>query len=183
MSQRKINEWALPHVKKFRTYIDIGASIGDTAWPYVTLFQQVIAFEPNPNSYAKLLLHDNIISYNFALSNIETSVKLKIPQNTLDPEHGSIVERRNRDWSGQTFDVQTKTLDSFSFQDVDFIKIDVEQGELEVILGSVNTVKIHKPVIMFENKRNENDVVIDILLPFGYKIKKYKSDTIAYIED
>ena len=36
---------------------------------------------------------------------------------------------------------------------------------------------------MFENKRNENDSVIDILTQQGYKIKKYKSDTVAFIEE
>lgn len=183
MSQRKINEWALPHVKKFRTYIDIGASVGNTSLPYVNQFEKVIAFEPNPESFRLLSSHLKIQTFNIALANSDDTVFLKIPESTANPEHGSIAPRRNKNWLGVEYQVQCKKLDSYNFLNVDFIKVDVEQGELEVFLGAINTIKSNQPTIMFENKRNENDIVIDLLISLSYKIKKYKSDTIAYIED
>ena len=50
MSEYKINEWALPKLKQFRTYIDIGAGNGDKTLPYVEKFKRVYAFEPNPKT-------------------------------------------------------------------------------------------------------------------------------------
>lgn len=179
MSEVKIKEWAIPHVKKFRTYIDIGGDIGSTSIPFINLFEEIHVFEPHPVQYAELSKNKNIKSYNVALSDNPGLIKLIIPNN--NPEHGSIALRRNKNWVGESFEVETKTLDSFQFHNVDFIKIDVEQGELEVINGALNTIKTHLPVIMFENKRKENDIIIDILKKVNYNILKYKSDTIAYI--
>lgn len=181
MSVRKINEWAMPFVKLFRTYIDIGASVGNTSEPYLSQFKSVIAFEPNPESFKQLEKIQNITAYNYALGKSEEIAKLIIPETTLDPEHGSIAIRRNAGWTGPTYNIQVKTLDSFSFNDVDFIKVDVEQGELEVIQGAIETIKKYKPTVMFENKRNENDELIDLFLQLGYNYKKYKSDTVVYI--
>jgi len=184
MSERKINEWALPHVKQFRTYVDVGANVGHTCVPFINKFEKVIAFEPHPECFDILREQPGITALNFALLDETKIVKLKLHKNSVDkPEHGSIALRRNKDWDGKEFDVYGTTLDSFNFDTVDFIKIDVEQGELEVIKGSLKTIEKTKPVIMFENKRNENDSVSDILSEKGYKIKKYKSDTIAFTEE
>jgi len=184
MSERKINEWAMPFVKKYRRYIDIGANVGHTSVPFIHKFENIVAFEPHPDCFDILKDQPGIQALNFALLDETKIVKLKLHKNSINkPEHGSIADRRNKDWDGKIFDVYGTTLDSFNFDDVDFIKVDVEQGELEVIKGSLKTIEKNKPVIMFENKRNENDSVIDILTDLGYKIKKYKSDTIAFIEE
>jgi len=180
MSQRKIDEWAIPYVNNFRTYIDIGASVGNTSVPYLNKFQKVIAFEPNPESYAKLTMNPTLTCFNFALSNKEGISVLKIPSQTMNPEHGSIARRRNDAWNGPCFNVQTKLLDSFNFIDVDFIKIDVEQGELEVVLGAMETIKKYRPTVFFENKRNENDYLIELFQGLNYSFVKHKSDTVVY---
>lgn len=178
MSKDKIIKWAMPHIKSFRCYIDVGAHDGDTSVPFVETFTKVYAFEPNPTTFDKI--PENIYKYNFALADTAGYIDLVIPGNTKNPEHGSTSKRRNKNWVGETFQVQMTTLDSFNFSDVDFIKIDVEQGELEVVKGAMLTIKKYKPTIMFENKRNENDLVIDILTDIGYTIEKHKSDTVAF---
>lgn len=184
MSARKINDWAMPYVKQHRRYIDIGANVGHTCMPFIGKFENIVAFEPHPDCFEILRQQPAIVALNFALLDEEKIVQLKLHKNSVDkPEHGSIAPRRNKDWDGKILDVYGTTLDSFNFEDVDFIKVDVEQGELEVIKGSLKTIEKCKPVIMFENKRNENDSVIDILTQQGYKIKKYKSDTVAFIEE
>ena len=48
-----------------------------------------------------------------------------------------------------------KTLDSFGFEAVDFIKIDVEGYELPMIRGGEQTIKACKPNIVIEQKGNE----------------------------
>ena len=180
MSERKIREWALPHVKNRRTYIDVGANNGDTIIPFLDTFKHLIAFEPNPNTFEQI--PESTEKYNVALTDYTGTTTLVVPDSTNNPEHGSIANRRMENWTGDSFTVITCTLDSYNFTEVDFIKIDVEQGELEVIKGAMQTIEKYKPVVMFENKRNENDSVIDILKDIGYKIDKRKSDTVAYYE-
>ncbi len=181
MSERKIREWAYPFLKNKRTYIDIGAYIGETSLPFLDEFETVIAFEPNPNSFNILKENKKIKTYNFALGKEDHKTNLIIP--TGQPaSDGSIAVRRNLNWIGETIEVDVKRLDDFNFTDVDFIKIDVEQGEQEVIMGSLETIKKYEPVIMFENKRNENDIIILWLQSLGYTLIKHKSDTVAFKE-
>ena len=49
--------------------------------------------------------------------------------------------------------ITTKTLDSYQFQSVDFIKIDVEGLETAVITGGWDTIVKHRPMIQFEYKK------------------------------
>jgi len=180
MSIKKIQKRAWPYIKRFRTYIDVGASIGNTCIPLIDKFNKVVAFEPNPYSFNKLKVYEKIESYNIALSNKKGIAKLVIPLD--NPEHGSIAEERKKIWKkfSTSYDVMTEMLDSFSFEDVDFIKVDVEQGELEVLQGSIQTIKKYKPMIMFENKRNENKNVIIFLQELGYQYVKTKSDVYSF---
>jgi FkbM family methyltransferase len=184
MSERKINDWALPYLKKFRTYIDIGAHNGDTSLPFVEKFNRIICFEPNPKSFAELTQHKDIECYNYALGNKDSIGTLVINDKTNNPEHGSMFESRIKEWTeGEKYTVEIKTLDSFKFfNDVDFIKIDTEQYEYFVVEGALKTIKKNRPVIFFENKRNEADNVILLLLDLGYTVRKWKSDTIAFYE-
>ena len=94
MSKYKIDQWALPKIKQFRTYIDIGAHDGDTSIPYVNMFKRIYAFEPNPQTYIKI--PDTIKTYPFALGDKEMETVLIIPDNGFDNnEHGSTVRHKS----------------------------------------------------------------------------------------
>ncbi len=47
-------------------------------------------------------------------------------------------------------DIEQITLDSLNLNNIDFIKIDVEGNELNVIKGTVETIMRNKPIIEFE---------------------------------
>jgi|TARA_B100001094_G_C18094371_1_gene752209 FkbM family methyltransferase len=179
MSIEKINEWALPHVNQFRTYIDIGAHNGDTCIDLVDTFQRVYAFEPNPESIKDI--PDTIKKFPFALGNKKEELVLTIPDNGYNNnKHGSIVRHQ----SGiRQYSVSVKTLDGFEFKEVDLIKIDVEGMELEVLEGAIHTIMKWRPVVLFENKRSRyNKKLVDFFNEISYTIKVYKSDTVAYYE-
>jgi len=181
MSEKKLSEWAWPYIKNFRTYIDIGASTGKTSIPYIEKFEKIYCFEPNPDSFSELSKFSELVCYNCALGDTNETKLLIMNDITHNPEHGSLSELRNKDWiAGEKFQVEVKQLDDFKFENVDFIKIDTEQYELQVILGGLKTIKKHRPTIFFENKRNEADQVILILLDLGITVRKWKSDTIEY---
>jgi FkbM family methyltransferase len=181
MSEKKLSEWAWPFIKNFRTYIDIGASTGKTSNPFVDKFEKIYCFEPNPESFEILSQNKKLVCYNVALGDKEEIKSLIMNNETNNPEHGSISELRTKDWIPEkVFSVEVKQLDDYKFENVDFIKIDTEQYELQVILGGLKTIKRNKPAIFFENKRNEADQAILLLLDLGFTVRKWKSDTIAY---
>lgn len=179
MSIKKINDWAMPYVKQFRTYIDIGAHDGDTCIDLVNTFQRVYAFEPNPESIKAI--PDTIKKFPFALGNKKEELVLTIPDNGYNNnKHGSIVRHQ----SGiRQYSVSVKTLDGFEFKEVDLIKIDVEGMELQVLEGSMQTLMKWRPVVLFENKRSRyNKKLVVFFNEINYNIKVYKSDTVAYYE-
>ena len=184
MSQKKIEMYAWPWITNFRTYIDIGAHDGDTSVPFVDKFDRVIAFEPNPVTYKILAQNKKIKSYCVALTDEPTTVTLKIPKVTGNPQHGSTAPIRQSQWEDtEDYEVPAQPLDSYNFDQVDFIKIDVEQGEWQVVQGALNTIKKNLPTIMFENKRKENDRIIDLLYSINYKMKhKNPNDTIMGVD-
>ena len=67
--------------------------------------------------------------------------------------------------------VQVLTIDGLGLPKCDFMKIDVEGMEREVLLGSAQTIKKHRPIIYAENDRAEKSAaLISLLLEFGYKL-------------
>ena len=181
MSERKIKDWAWPYIKNFRTYVDIGASTGKTSSPFIDSFEQIYCFEPNPNSFKELSKFPKLICHNCALGNTNETKLLVMNTTTQNPEHGSLSDKRTEGWDkAETYEVEIKRLDDFKFDFVDFIKIDTEQYELEVVQGALKIIKKHRPTIFFENKRGEADQVILLLLDLGFTVKKWKSDTIAF---
>jgi FkbM family methyltransferase len=172
----KIREQALPYVKNFRTYIDIGACEGHTTNPFLNDFKKIISFEPNPEIFH--LISDQSEKYNVGLGDTNTEMILYLPNGRENPAHGSLV----RYDYGIEFSVRIKRLDDYKFEDIDFIKIDVEHFEMQVCLGGQETIKKYMPTIYFENKRDEAEHVRVWLEELGYTTIKFRSDTVAYKE-
>lgn len=165
------------------TYIDIGANVGLTTLPMIDYFNQINCFEPNPVALEQMKnnIDTNLVNvYPVALSNFIGTADLIVPNNNT--EHGSIVDERYKNWERnkriktQTYNVNVKTLDSYNFTNVDFIKIDTEQSENEVIEGAMQTIKKDFPVIFMENKRSEAKKAVQELVGLGYKHRTYKAD-------
>lgn len=136
---------AVKFCQQFRTAVDIGAHVGLWARGLTEKFGKVVCFEPNPE-FAEILLVNapkvNVV-HQYALGEREGLVELKItPENT-----GSTHVAR-----GATGNTPMKPLDDFNLSDVDFVKIDVEGFELEVVKGGYETLKRNSPVIIVEQK-------------------------------
>jgi hypothetical protein len=58
--------------------------------------------------------------------------------------------KKQRDAVYETIQVDVKTLDSFEFNNVGFIKIDVEGNELYTLMGAEMTLFKNRPIIYFE---------------------------------
>ena len=66
--------------------------------------------------------------------------------------------------------VPIKTIDSFAYDDVGFIKYDIEGYELRAIKGSEKTIKKYYPVIIVEQNKGNLDAV-ELLKSWGYELK------------
>jgi FkbM family methyltransferase len=183
MSEKKIRLYALPLCRERRVYVDIGASVGHTCHPFIQEFEAIHAWEPNPLSYRELTQTPGPHYYPEALSNRAGTATLIIPSHTHNPEHGSMDAQRQNKWDcrdTEQHQVITRTLDSYQLQNIDLIKIDVEQHERSVIQGALDTIKRCRPVIMIENKRDENQVIIQDLAHLGYRHTQTRSEIIWF---
>lgn len=77
---------------------------------------------------------------------------------------------QHRKYTQSTF---MTTLDSFNFEKVDFIKIDTEGYELNIIKGGLNIIKQSRPIILFEYTHGKStDEVFDIMKRLNYALFK-----------
>lgn len=130
--------------------LDIGANVGTHSVAFSKAAQRVISFEPQPHTYrilcANLALNCcvNVEAHQVALGNRADSV-LILP---IDPtkDHASPGARL----AGYGERVELATLDSFGYNPISFIKIDVEEMELEVLQGARQTLTKQSPIVYVE---------------------------------
>lgn len=145
MYQPVHQEMALKYCKEFRTAVDIGAHVGLWARGLTEKFQNVVCFEPC-EEFAEILVKNAPkigVVHRCALGEKEGFVKMELDPNNTGATH---VAR------GEEGSIPMLPLDQFNLNDVDFVKIDVEGFELEVVKGGYETLKRNNPVIIVEQK-------------------------------
>lgn len=159
---------ALSLIKQTRTAIDIGGHIGFYSSAMLDVFKQVEAFEPSPIN-AKCFVH-NVPKANlnrYGLGEQNQKVKLHLAEDNSG--NSSIVE----EFGHHAVEIEIKTLDSFNFNNIDLIKIDVQGYEEQVLLGAKETILKNKPVIIAEliTHKNSppNQAALKILDSYHYK--------------
>lgn len=138
-----------------RIAIDVGANKGVYTQVLAGLCRHVHAFEPNPKMFGVLsrsgALPSNATAYPVALSDVDGKAELIIPvhKGHFSDQHPSLSPRKKTDGHG-VVQVQTRTLDSYGFTDVGFIKIDVEGFETAVVQGAAETIRQERPTLLVE---------------------------------
>lgn len=195
-------DWLLNNeiVKSDKNIIDIGAHIG---WYTVSLADKckhIYSFECSPKSFnylcANIALNSidyKVTKYNSALSGSVGTTKYYIRDKQDGGGNGISKFEYDNMQNVPSIDVPMNTLDSYELKDINFIKIDVEGHELEVLKGSVKTIKNNNyPKILFESWDNEREgfpierlkqELFEFIISLGYKIIKLGVDTyLAYVE-
>lgn len=144
--------------KKFDVALDIGANVGLWSRDLCNIFNHVIAFEPVEEFRAcleKNVIVDNLQIEACALGSTASQVNMIItPENT---GHSHIDQSS----MGQGT-IELRTLDSMLLPVVDYIKIDCEGYEHEILLGAKQTIKQHRPIIVMEQKFHSDTGVVDV---------------------
>lgn len=92
----------------------------------------------------------DITVHKVALSNTDTE-SVKILDHTDHGGHNHILtEKDTLGKNKQIVEVPCKRLDSYGFDEVDAIKIDVEGAEYLVLQGAKETIKEHRPSVQLE---------------------------------
>ena len=128
-------------VKNDAVVFDIGAFKGDTAYFFSKKCSnkaRIYAFEPDENNY-KILLKikdkyklNNVIASNILFSNLETEINFL-----------------SMDLNRPAIKMKSTTIDKFveenNIEKIDYIKMDVEGAEKNILEGAIKTIKKFKP--------------------------------------
>jgi FkbM family methyltransferase len=159
------------YMDKQHSAIDVGGATGMYASYFARFAKNVHSFEAVTPVYNQLekvkKLYPNIITYNKAVSKENGTADFYVDDKRLS--NSSFQNLVN----GQKITVPTITLDSLGFSDVNFIKIDVEGCELDVLYGAKKLIEDYKPTCMVEVYEKFNKYSIETTFEFFYD-KNYK---------
>ena len=134
--------------------IDAGANKGVYLYHLARHYRRVAGFEPLPSlaAYLKSAAPSNAMVHNLALSNVSGTATLSLPKGFN--ELGSLEAHTAETWTTsaavERHQVETRPLDSFEFEDVSVLKVDVEGHEMAVLQGAANTLKRWRPSVLVE---------------------------------
>ena len=151
-----------PHIRSFRTALDIGCDVFHFASQLENYFEHIHCwdFRDKSSQMTRVIDDPSKISHHVTALGEEPGVMYTKPG----------VGRIKSDQYGgsNTLKVEVNTLDSYSlFSDVDFIKMDVEGYEPNIIRGAVETIQSNWPVILCEINRGDFSAKI-LLEDMGY---------------
>jgi FkbM family methyltransferase len=171
------------------TCLDIGANVGNHALFFAEHFDEVLAFEPHPRSFALLQinasLRHNVHCFAFALSNADAQATLNVPADNLGMAslHANAPGNSTGNAPGnapgnaqdQAVACELRRLDGLvelRRQRVSLMKIDVEGHELAVLQGARDLLLRDRPIVVFEQLASEitqgSSAAMDFLRHCGY---------------
>lgn len=179
--QEPVRRASIEYCKKREVAIDIGANVGLWTRDLCQYFQRVHAIEPVADfrdCLVKNVPATNLKIYDCALGAENNRIDMIItPENTghthVDPAslgRGSI---------------QMNRLDDMNLPAPDYIKLDCEGYEFNIVKGGENYIKEFRPIIVVEQKFHkdtgivDNGETVDLLKSWGAQIlRKVNNDLI-----
>ncbi len=158
--------------------IDIGANVGCYALSMAAAVSnnteanqgQVWAFEPCEDTFELLKSSRELNNFSH-LHLIQAGLSKQAGQATLYRSHNSELNslhaKENRSYQQETIELKTldQCLDTFKWHKLDFIKLDAEGEECNILLGGKRTFQALSPLVMFELKHG-NQVHHDLINDF-----------------
>jgi FkbM family methyltransferase len=172
--------------------VDVGAHIGRYALigsKRVGPSGKVVAIEANPDNFnmlnrnVKLNQLTNMLTLNYAVFSEETKIKLYVTSDKLDPTIYNTILLNRAIYKEKFVEVDANTLDNLLRQngvkaeDVNWVKIDVEGAELEVLKGATNVLSRSENIALLievhnvANGSNLYSSIMDLLGHYNFKIE------------
>ena len=190
----------IAHLKKGDIAVDLGAHKGGYLyWMQKKVGNEgkVFGFEPQVKlfNYLKNLKAtfswNHVQLENMGVSAKEGEVDFFIPKTEKGDSPGARIDFVEDGLEYEASKIKITTLDQYFLDRQIFpnlIKIDVEGHEKQVLLGGINLLKTHKPVILMEceNRHLEGESVFDVfdvLLEIGYEGFFFESGKLKPIKE
>lgn len=165
----------LPYLKVGDWVIDAGANIGSYSWAFlnkVGISGKVICYEPNPIAYDCLYKNlgnkPSCFPMPFFLGNKKAEYEIVNESKNFGMAYG---KKSNKGISCQF-------IDGLDLEKLNFLKIDVEGMELEVLQGAEQTILKYHPVMYIEineltlaRNNTKKEQIFEFLDRMGYTYK------------
>jgi FkbM family methyltransferase len=150
---------ALTHIKDGDIVLDIGANLG--AWTVMLSMNSKItvhSFEPQRMKFYQLCANiwlnkrTNVIAHNYALSTeLDDGKVMQMFEEPGNNGATSLMKFDNLHDTGMTATLTYLDNPSLRLDRVDFIKLDVEGYEEQVLKGGAKLIQKNRPIIFFES--------------------------------
>jgi FkbM family methyltransferase len=170
MYQPQHIQQALDFCRRRRVAVDVGAHVGFWSYYLALAFERVHAFEPNEmyaHCFERNVAAKHVSLHRVALGEAQRSIALEsVADNT-----GATHVRPNASGS-----VPMRRLDDYRFEELDFLKVDVEGYERLVLEGARETLARCRPVVIVEQKDfagrygDERFAARDLLISLGASV-------------
>lgn len=175
--------------------IDVGANIGTYATWVAKAYPagKIICFEPQRAVFQILCGNmalnniENVYAFNYALGKENNVIKFNEPDYSKSNNYGSFSLLKNEiDITELKHQVDCYSLDNFlkkyNIDKIDFLKIDCEGMDFDVLYGAKNIIQHCKPKILIEYKTDWCDLqdeILSFLTPFKYEYFMQERNIIA----
>lgn len=171
---RKIDQY----ISTNAVILDIGANIGNHSLYFAkVLGAEVYAFEPVAKTFM-------ILEKNVKINSLENQIHLYNCAIGESNSNASIASFNPNNLGGTALklsdegDIKVMSLDSnmSDFPKIDFIKIDTEGFEYQVLLGAINLIRRDRPTIFVEIEPDNYNKIEKLLCSegFNYRVKDLK---------
>ena len=188
----------MTHVKPGQTFFDVGTHFGYYSMLASRLVGpdgQVHGFEPTMETYkivnSNLGLKSNVTLNNVAAWSEETTLKF-IDYGTQWSAFNSLYGAKLEDsivvkMNPKEYDVKAMSIDKYiekSGAQPDFIKIDAENAEYDILKGMTNTLRNVRPTITLEvgdvneGEFKNSSICVHFLLEHNYKVFELRDGTL-----
>lgn len=183
--EHSLIDWCNDTFMKGGNFVDIGAHIGTWSWIIGERASHTYSFECNPDIYNILCANMGIkqlstksTQYNHGLFS-SSDKPMTYYMRSADGGGNGFLQLENDQPGIKTMEIVVKRLDDFNIKGVDFIKIDTEGLELDVLQGAIKTLEDNNyPPFVFESwepttvqrKKLRSDIC-DYLSSLGYKVQ------------
>jgi len=169
------------------TVIDIGANNGQVSVEFAHLVGdsgKVYSFEPQRLIFYQLCANvfynglDNVYTNNVALGNNTGKITIEKPDyfSNENVNFGDVHVGVSENYEL----VELRTLDSYNFENISIIKIDVQGFEKEVLLGAKKTIIRNRPLIYIEIEPDQlgyygetEESIFNLLKEYNYFTKRF----------
>jgi FkbM family methyltransferase len=161
-------EWCKQFCRNDRIFLDVGAHTGTYSIALADRSLEVYSFEPQRQTYYALCgsialsNRRNINAFNFGLGSTEQVGPLPLHIISVDGGGSTVHSPTSGVLAVETIEI--KTLDSLALSNIGFVKMDVEDNELFVLQGAVQTLERSGfPPIVFESNKENNPALFGFI--------------------